>query len=424
MIERPYIERMELRRKLAILADAAKYDASCASSGSFRKTPKGGIGNAEGMGICHSYTPDGRCVSLLKILLTNVCVYDCQYCVNRASSDVERARFTPEEVTTLTLELYRRNYIEGLFLSSGVFRSPDVTMEQMIAAARALRTEHRFGGYIHLKAAPGVSKELLLEAGKWADRLSVNVELPTVADLASLAPEKTMPAVEASMASIASGITELGKRYAPAGQSTQMIVGATATKDDAILQTASRLYGAHRLRRVYYSAFSPIPHADRRLPLRAPPLLREHRLYEADWLMRFYGFRADEITPPEAPDLALDIDPKLAWALRNRGDFPVDVNTAPRELLLRVPGLGVKNVDRIVSARRHARVTMEDLARLRVPLGRAAPFLVARSVDEALRHASARLLDRIDLAARVKKAEQLSLFNVEHVAPSAVTGEL
>jgi putative DNA modification/repair radical SAM protein len=427
----------DVRHRLAVLADAAKYDASCASSGAKRKAVPGGLGNAEGMGICHSYTPDGRCVSLLKLLLTNLCVYDCQYCVNRISSDIERARFTPEEVVDLTLEFYRRNYIEGLFLSSGVLKSPDYTMELLVRVAKLLREEHRFGGYIHLKAVPGASPELLSEAGRYADRLSANIELPTDADLARLAPDKTHRAVEDVMQTIASGIVEAadGRRtsadppdleraprsedgslivrperaFAPAGQSTQIIVGATAASDREILHTASSLYGRHALRRVYYSAFSPIPHVDPRLPPKAPPLVREHRLYQADWLMRFYGFRAEELTEA-APNLSLEMDPKLAWALVHREQFPVDVNRASREQLLRVPGLGVRNVNKIVRLRRQRSLTLDDLRALRVSLRRAAPFIVTADGG----HDAARLLDSLSLDRWLKpRAQQLDLFGGE-----------
>ncbi len=414
----------EIRRKLAILADAAKYDASCASSGSRRAASKGGLGNTEGMGICHSYTPDGRCVSLLKILLTNYCIYDCQYCVNRASSDTTRAQFTPEEVVRLTLEFYRRNYIEGLFLSSGVLRSPDATMELLTEVARSLRQDHGFGGYIHLKATPGVSAPLLERAGEFADRLSINVELATDSDLQTLAPEKTMAAVNESMAAIRVRADEVAEDraanfkkapvFVPAGQSTQMIVGATPASDRSILDTASRLYDEHHLRRVYYSAFSPIPHADGRLPGERPPLVREHRLYEADWLVRFYGFTPRELTTEELPDLSLDHDPKLGWALRNRHRFPVDVMTAPREMLLRVPGLGVRNVERVLQARRHGPVRLEDLARLRVSIRRCAPFLV--TPDNVRRPAQE--LDRLALVEQLRPARQLALFDGWNPAPA------
>ena len=378
---------MDLSTKLAILADAAKYDASCASSGSIKRHSRDGkgLGSTTGAGICHSYTPDGRCVSLLKILLTNFCIYDCLYCINRVSSDVRRARFTPDEVVKLTLDFYRRNYIEGLFLSSGIIRNPDYTMEQVVKVAYTLRVEHQFRGYIHLKTIPEAAPELVAEAGRWADRISINVELPTQTDLQSLAPEKNLYRIRTSMSVIQKKIEQskaerresakaLG--FAPAGQSTQMIVGATPASDRAILHQASSMYQQHRLRRVYYSAFSPIPSASSRLPLVAPPLVREHRLYQADWLMRFYGFDVGEITSEAQPDLPLDVDPKLAWALRHPATFPVDLNHAPRELLLRVPGLGVRNVDRILRIRRLHFLVLADLTRLRVPLAKAQPFIV------------------------------------------------
>ena len=417
---------MDLNQKLAILADAAKYDASCASSGSRRKNDKSKLGDTNRIGICHSYTPDGRCVSLLKILLTNYCIYDCQFCVNRITSDTPRARFTPAEVVYLTIEFYKRNYIEGLFLSSGIIQSVDYTMEQLIEVARSLREEHGYNGYIHLKAVPGADPSLLARAGYYADRLSANIELPTQEDLDALAPDKERRRIEASMKSMAEGILAAREErtksprapaYAPAGQSTQMIVGATPSSDALILQTAATLYGRHRLRRVYYSAYSPIPHGDDRLPPAAPPLVREHRLYQSDWLMRFYGFEAAELTTPTEPNLPLDLDPKLAWALRHRAQFPVDVNRAPRELLLRVPGLGVRNVDRILLMRRHGRIRMDDLSKLRVPLRRAMPFLLA---DGANPHA--RRIDSDRLATSVApQNEQLELFST---AQSARSGEV
>src|SRR5215210_7932350 len=343
---------MELATKLAILADAAKYDASCASSGTTKRNSRGGgLGSTTGSGICHSYTPDGLCVSLLRILLTNFCVYDCLYCINRVSSDVRRARFTAEEVVQLTLDFYRRNYIEGLFLSSGIIRNPDYTMEQVIAVARRLRLEHQFRGYIHLKTTPEASPELIQQAGEFADRISINIELPTKVALEELAPQKNFARTEAAMSGIRDRIAEAKANrqenrkalvFAPAGQSTQMIIGATPTADAAVLEEATSLYREQKLRRVYYSAFSPIPDASSKLPLVAPPLVREHRLYQADWLMRFYGFKAAELTTAAAPNLDLALDPKLAWALRNRHVFPVDLNKAPRELLLRVPGLGAR----------------------------------------------------------------------------------
>ena len=389
---------MDLRRKLEILADAAKYDASCASSGTAKRDSlRGGLGSTEGMGICHAYAPDGRCISLLKILLTNACVFDCAYCINRASSNVRRARFSVKEVVDLTLDFYRRNYIEGLFLSSGIIRSPDYTMEQLVRVARSLREEHGFRGYIHLKTIPDAAPELLAEAGRLADRLSINIELPGEASLKALAPEKDLPSIRRSMGRLRARIDEAkaeprSGRFAPAGQSTQMMVGADASDDRALLSTSVNLYGSYGLRRVYYSAFSPIPDASKALPAQAPPLLREHRLYQSDWLLRFYGFALDEIVPVEAGGmLDLEADPKLAWALRNRHLFPVDVNRAPRESLLRIPGLGVKNADKIISARRHKTLRTDDLARLRLPMAKLRPFI--QLADQT----PGALLDRADL---------------------------
>ncbi|MDB6070960.1 MAG: putative radical methylase protein [Verrucomicrobiales bacterium] len=385
---------MELTRKLEILADAAKYDASCASSGAAKKNSRDGlgVGSTGGAGICHSYTPDGRCVSLLKVLLTNVCLYDCHYCINRRSSNVTRARFTVEEVVQLTLDFYKRNCIEGLFLSSGIIRSADHTMELVIEVARRLREVHHFRGYIHLKTIPEASQELIETAGRYADRISINIELPTESGLTKLAPEKNLIRTQEAMGRIRLKIDESREkpqRNAPTltkparklpfatGQSTQMLVGADASSDATVLGRADQLYKSYQLRRVYYSGFSPIPEPSKLLPLKPPPLVREHRLYQADWLLRFYGFKVDELVPDTAPDLALDIDPKLAWALQNRGMFPVDVNKAPRELLHRVPGLGVRNAERIVTARRHCRLHVADLKRLRLNLKKCLPFLIA-----------------------------------------------
>ncbi len=376
---------MDLTEKLRILADAAKYDASCASSGTTRRNSRsGGLGSTTGNGICHSYTPDGRCISLLKILFTNHCSYDCLYCVNRVSSSVPRARFTIEEVVQLTLDFYRRNYIEGLFLSSGIIRSADHTMEQVVAVARTLRVEHGFKGYIHLKTIPEASQGLIDEAGRWADRISINIELSTAADLLQLAPEKDGARIETAMSAIRVRIEQSKAErkesprapvFAPAGQSTQMIVGATDTSDATILARATHLYQHQGLRRVYYSAFSPIPDASRKLPLIAPPLLREHRLYQADWLTRFYGFEAEELANARRPHLDLALDPKLSWALHHRDRFPVDVNRADRLALLRVPGFGVKTVDRLVQARRWHRIRLHDLTRLKVSLRKVMPFI-------------------------------------------------
>ncbi len=375
---------MELRQKLRILADAAKYDASCSSSGGAKRDSRksGGIGSNEGTGICHSYTPDGRCVSLLKILLTNQCLYDCAFCINRRSSNVPRAKFTVEEVVQLTLDFYRRNYIEGLFLSSGIVKSHDATMEEMARVAKTLREEHLFGGYIHLKLIAGASPELIAEAGRYADRVSVNVELPTEAGLTDLAPEKRSGIIRRSMADVRLGIEGASDRgapaFAPAGQSTQLIVGADAASDRDILSASKALYASYRLKRVYYSAFSPIPDASARLPLKAAPLMREHRLYQADWMMRFYKFGADEIVTGADGLLDLAIDPKLSWALAHRDVFPLDVNVADREMLLRVPGLGVKSVDKIIAARRQRTLGLDDVARLTRSLEKCRPFLIAR----------------------------------------------
>jgi len=377
---------MDTVKKLSILADAAKYDASCSSSGSKAKREGKGLGSTEGTGICHSYTPDGRCISLLKILLTNFCIFDCRYCINRISSNVQRARFTVKEVIDLTLDFYRRNYIEGLFLSSGIIGSSDYTMEQLILVAKTLRKEHNYKGYIHLKTIPGANDELVAEAGLYADRLSVNIELPTIADLEKLAPEKKRESLEANMAEISVKSLEIKedkKRglkvpiFVPGGQSTQMIVGATPTSDKEILNTSSTLYDKYLLKRVYYSAFSPIPHADNRLPSLGPPLIRENRLYQADWLMRFYTYDVSEIVSDAHPNLELDIDPKTAWALRNLHYFPVNVNTASREQILRIPGIGVRTVDKIIKIRRYITITLKDLIQLRVVWKRAKAFTIA-----------------------------------------------
>ncbi len=386
---------MNTLAKLEILADAAKYDASCASSGAAQKNSLGskGIGSTGGVGICHSYAPDGRCISLLKVLLTNVCVYDCHYCINRRSSNVRRARFTPEEVVELTLSFYKRNYIEGLFLSSGIVRSADYTMEQLVRVAQLLRETHDFRGYIHLKTIPEASPELIEQAGKFADRLSINVELPRQETLAKLAPEKNVGRTRDAMGNINGKITEAkairkekrvrrrsGKKMNEGtfatGQSTQMIIGADGSSDAHFLHRAEDLYGNFKLRRVYYSAFSPIPEPSVILPLKSPPLVREHRLYQADWLLRFYGYQVGELMPDQHPNLDLDIDPKLSWALRNRAEFPIDVNRSPIERLYRIPGLGVRNAKRIVSLRRHHALRLEDLIKLRVNVKKCLPFLI------------------------------------------------
>ena len=403
---------MDLRDKLSLLADAAKYDASCSSSGGQKRNSVGGrgIGSTEGMGICHSYTPDGRCVSLLKILLTNSCIYDCLYCINRSSSHVRRARFSTDEIVKLTLGFYRRNYIEGLFLSSGIIKSVDYTMEQLVCVVRSLREEHDFRGYIHLKAIPNADPALLAEAGRYADRLSLNIELPQAASLDRLAPRKNFGAIRASMGAVRHAIdlarSERNSHFAAAGQSTQMIVGADASTDNDVLETSQNLYASYRLKRVYYSAFSPIPDASGQLPVKAAPLMREHRLYQADWLLRFYGFGLSDLNDAtEDGMLPLDIDPKVAWALRHRADFPLDVNRAAREQLLRVPGLGVRNVDRILAARRVRDLRCADLVRLKISMRKVAPFLVLPD------HRPHALADRLDLRALMqpRRAEQLDL---------------
>ncbi len=412
--------QLDTRQKLEILADAAKYDASCASSGSVKRTSRDGkgIGSTDGgMGICHAYAPDGRCISLLKILLTNSCIFDCHYCINRKSSNVRRARFTTDEVVQLTLAFYRRNYIEGLFLSSGIIRSSDYTMERIVEVARSLREDHHFRGYIHLKTIPDADPGLVHQAGLHADRISINVELPTIAGLKRFAPEKSEARIEGTMTGMKTAILDTADakkryksapRFAPAGQSTQMIVGADAATDGDIVRKASALYDRFGLRRVYYSAFSPIPDASAVLPLQRPPLMREHRLYQSDWLMRFYGYTPGEVVAA-ADDatgmLPLDIDPKLAWALKFRASFPVDVNRAPRELLLRVPGLGTKAVGAILAARRWRRLHLADIARLTVSIAKLRPFLIAADWRPTA------LADRLDLRPLVApKAKQLELF--------------
>ena len=412
--------QLDISQKLTILADAAKYDASCASSGASKRTSRGGTGIGStlgGSGICHAYAPDGRCISLLKILLTNSCVFDCHYCINRKSSNVRRARFTASEVVNLTLDFYRRNYIEGLFLSSGIIRSPNYTMEQIVEVARSLREDYDFRGYVHLKTIPAADPELITLAGRYADRVSINVELPTKSGLKRLAPEKSQDQIEGAMADMAA-VIEDGKDarkhyksapvYAPAGQSTQMIVGADAATDRDIVTRAATLYDRFSLSRVYYSAFSPIPDASAVLPLRRPPMQREHRLYQSDWLIRCYDFSLEEVTAAADDDsgmLPLDIDPKLAWALKFRDQFPVDVNRAPKEMLVRIPGLGPRAVNAILKARRHRSLGLDDVARVTVSLKKIRPFIVAADWRPTL------LADRDDLRTLVApRPKQLELF--------------
>ena len=415
-----------IKEKLNILADAAKYDVSCASSGSTRTNSSKGLGNSTGMGICHSYTEDGRCVSLLKILLTNHCIYDCAYCVSRRSNDIKRAGFKIQEVVDLTIHFYRRNYIEGLFLSSGIFNSPDHTMERLIRVAKKLREEENFNGYIHLKSIPGCSDELMYEAGLYADRLSVNIEIPTISGLKLLAPEKDHKDFIKPMQKVKNEIIRYKNerkiikntpKYAPAGQSTQMIVGATGETDKDIMYSATYYYKTYKMKRVYYSGYVPVLE-DQRLPSISAkvPMLRENRLYQTDWLLRFYGFAVNEILNDQYPNLDIDIDPKLSWALRNLDQFPVDVNKADKHLLARVPGLGIKSVGKIIHARRFRKLSWDHLKKIGVALNRAQYFLVCDS----------RIWERRDLNAdrikgmilqnstgkfRSQYSQQLSLFN-------------
>jgi len=392
----------QTENKLKILADAAKYDVSCASSGNNRKNSTGTLGNSYNCGICHSFTEDGRCVSLLKVLMSNHCIYDCAYCINRRSNDRPRATLTPQELVDLTIGFYRRNYIEGLFLSSGVIKNPDFTMERMTLVAKKLRLEERYNGYIHLKAIPGASEQLISEAGIYADRLSVNVEIPTNPELKRLAPEKDHADILKPMSFIKNSIIsakEERKKYrsspnfAPAGQSTQLIVGATPENDRQILSLASELYGEQRLKRVYYSGYLPVNEYDKRLPaLKTPPLVRENRLYQSDWLMRFYRFRAEEILTDDQPFLDLEIDPKLSYALRNLHLFPVDINSADYEMILRIPGVGVQSAQRIVQARRFNRLNSDHLKKIGVVMKRAKYFIQNKELPVSTFDQSAELI--------------------------------
>ena len=376
--------------KLKILAESAKYDVSCASSGTSRSHKKGQIGSAEGWGICHSFAEDGRCISLLKIMLTNNCIYYCAYFINHRSKDLPRATLSVTELVNLTIEFYRRNYIEGLFLSSGVVRNPDYTMERLVKVVKDLRQVYRFNGYIHLKSIPGASQELVNEAGLYADRMSVNIEIPNEQSLQLLAPEKDFQSVFTPMRYIQQGMLQSAEerkkfrhapRFVPAGQSTQMIVGATSDSDKDILHLTSALYKRPSMKRVYYSGFVPVNGYDKRLPaLKQPPLVRENRLYQADWLLRFYNFNVDEIVDDSYPDLDLEIDPKLAWALRHPEAFPVDINRADYEMLLRVPGLGVKSAKMILTARRYSRLGTSHLKQIGVVLKKAQYFITCNEL--------------------------------------------
>ncbi|MCR4434298.1 MAG: putative DNA modification/repair radical SAM protein [Clostridiales bacterium] len=436
---------MELEKKLNILADSAKYDASCSSSGSTRKNKPGGVGNGSLGGICHSFSDDGRCISLFKILLTNHCIFDCKYCVNRASNDIPRTFFTPDEITALTLGFYRRNYIEGLFLSSAIYKNPDYTMELLLTTVRKLRKDNRFNGYIHLKAIPGADPRLIREAGYYADRMSVNIELPTQNSLKLLAPQKSKDAIIKPMSVISSKILEnrderkhysSSPAYVPAGQSTQMVIGATPDTDLTIMTLSENLYKRFRLKRVYYSAYVPVSSHPALPGNIVPPLLREHRLYQADWLLRFYGFKAEELLNADNPNLDMELDPKSDWAVRNLHLFPVEVNSADYSMLLRVPGIGVHSAHRIVAARRHHSLDYGSLKKIGVVLKRACLFITCRgkyygniSMNEAL------IKDSLASAGEKSKDknpqwQQLSLFpSPDRPVPAqvllpSITGEL
>ena len=412
--------------KLSILADAAKYDVSCSSSGSKRANTNKGLGDSSGMGICHSYTEDGRCVSLLKILLTNHCIFDCAYCVSRKNNDIKRAAFKIQEVVDLTINFYRRNYIEGLFLSSGIFHNPDYTMERLVSVAKKLRLEENFNGYIHLKSIPGCSDELMREAGLYADRLSINIEIPTVSGLKLLAPEKDHKDFIKPMEKVKNEIIQYKaeKRiikntpvYAPAGQSTQMIVGATGESDKDIMYSAVHYYSTYNMKRVYYSGYVPVLD-DNRLPALGTevPMLRENRLYQTDWLLRFYGFDVRELLNQNHPNLDIDIDPKLSWALRNMHMFPVDVNTADKQLLARIPGLGMKSVHKIINARKYRRLNWENLKAIGIAMSRAKYFMVCNSSDFESRDLEPERIKSMILQSSQSKYQkfynqQLSLFN-------------
>jgi putative DNA modification/repair radical SAM protein len=415
-----------IREKLNILADAAKYDVSCASSGSSRKNDNKGIGNSSN-GICHSYTEDGRCVSLLKILLTNHCIFDCAFCVSRKSNDVKRAAFTVDEVVELTMSFYRRNYIEGLFLSSGIFKNADYTMERLLKIAKKLRLEERFNGYIHLKTIPGASQELLTEAGMYADRMSINLEMPTEAGLKLLAPDKSHEEVKRPLGLIQNtmkqfsdekktGLIKHVPKFVPAGQSTQMVIGATPESDMEIMYSADQYYKSFGLKRVYYSGYIPISH-DTRMPVigTQPPLLRENRLYQTDWLMRFYGFGVQELLNPKNPHLDTDIDPKLSWALRNLDQFPVDINTADYRMILRVPGIGVRSAQKIVQARRFGKLRSDQLQKIGIAYSRAKHFIRCADSPYIMNEPEAPHLKNLILADSSSKylkvpQNQLSLF--------------
>lgn len=424
---------MDIMDKLQILSDAAKYDVSCSSSGSSRSN-KGGLGNAHMSGICHSWSEDGRCISLLKILLSNSCVYDCAYCVNRITNDIPRASFTPYEVVELTINFYRRNYIEGLFLSSAVCKNPDYTMEQLLKTVKILRTEYNFNGYIHLKAIPGADSALIYEAGLYVDRMSVNIELPSNEGLTLLAPQKKKEAIIRPMGFIKNQITETSydrkifkysPRFVPAGQTTQLIVGATQDKDITILRLSENLYNHFKLKRVYYSAYVPVSDNPRLPAILRPPLLREHRLYQADWLLRFYGFKAEELLSESHPNFDIALDPKCDWAVKNLNYFPVEVNTAPYEMLLRIPGVGIRSAQRILAARRVSSLDFSALKKLGVVLKRARFFITCRGKYQGLTDINAlfirEALVQTDNSQIPSSYQQLSLFDNFSFSEATIT---
>lgn len=424
---------MDTMEKLQVLSDAAKYDVSCSSSGSSRSN-NGGLGNGHMSGICHSWSDDGRCISLLKILLTNSCVYDCAYCVNRITSDVPRASFTPQEVVELTINFYRRNYIEGLFLSSAVYKNPDYTMEQLLQTVRLLRTEHKFNGYIHLKAIPGADSALIYEAGLYVDRMSVNIELPSNEGLKFLAPQKKKEAILKPMGFIKNQITEKthekmifknSPRFVPAGQSTQLIVGATPDKDITILKLSENLYNHFKLKRVYYSAYVPVSDNPRLPVISRPPLLREHRLYQADWLLRFYGFKAEELLSERNPNFDVALDPKCDWAVKNLNYFPVEVNTAPYEMLLRIPGVGPGSAQKILAARRVHSLDFTALKKLGVVLKRARFFITCSGKYHGLTDINALFIREALVQTESKQLpspyQQLSMFDDFKLKEASIT---
>lgn len=413
---------MDVLDKLKILSDAAKYDVSCSSSGSNRKNKQGGLGNASPSGVCHSWADDGRCISLLKILMTNYCIYDCAYCINRSSNDLPRAIFTPEEIVDLTMNFYKRNYIEGLFLSAAVFRSPNYTMELILEVVRNLREEQNFNGYIHAKAIPGADREIVEKVGKYVDRMSVNIELPTEEGLKLLAPQKNKESILKPMNLIKSGITQSveerkkfrsSPKFVPAGQTTQLIVGATPDNDLKILRLSEGLYDGYNLKRVYYSAFVPVSNNPKLPVIKSPPLVRENRLYQADWLLRFYGFKAKELLDEDKPDFDLALDPKCDWALRNINLFPVEINKADYNMLLRVPGIGVKSAIKIISARRFTSIDFYDLKKLGIVLKRAQYFITCKGKYYGIKSMDSEIIRNqlVDGSPMEKNYQQLSIFD-------------